>query len=1022
MTIDEMRVVITADSSDIDKKIKDITNLFNELKTQISSGFSDKKAFLKELQLIDKINARKQNFQDALNLHNQHSAEKQALVLEQMDERFEQRKRLAQEHTKTAQQKMEERHNLMLRQAEERNLLKTMQAEQMSAYNKRKLDQETFYQQQKLSETNAIKDQVQRENVAQKELQIADETRRKKEEMYERLFVQQREYEKKKALKEQELANKVRQNKEDMYKKLFIQQTELDKKRANKEQELAEKNARKRQELEEKIALRQQELAEKNALKQQELDRKNALKKQKLEDKNAIKNQLNSVFKDMGKKFVGLFAGLQISKKIVDSVKDAMHAIEDESLTEVAFGKQSDAVRKWSKEVSDALGLNLTEVRRNTSTMYSMIRAMNIADTSAMKMAKGVTLLSQDLASMLNKDPKQVYERISAGLMGQTRGLHLMGYAITEATVKQFAYAKGIAKVDAELSEQQKVMSRYLLLMEQTKLAHGNLAQTLNSPMNQLRMFNANLKTLCQTLGNIFIPLLNAVMPYLNAFLKLITMLLNAIRSFFGLPSNEDWAKSLHKGMETANYGFQDLNKGAGELDDKLKKDDKDAKKLLKTLAKFDEMNVLKEPTLKKGRKKKEKGIGGFGEAPFDFPVDDYNPHLEWVQNRVQAIVDAFNKAFAGINFDPLKRSLEDLKKSVKPLLDEIGKNLQWFFVTVIQPLSKWTIEKAVPASIDLLTSALGFLKTTIELSRPATEWFWNNFIIPLGKVAGFAIIGLIEMLTKVLKGLSDWATNNAGAVDFASRIILSFLAGIWIYNTTKPIIKFIKDFTQAIKDNSDGVVTFSGACKTGLKGITDWFNGIGKGAMYTFALQAGMALVVYEIGILAENWNKMNGMEKTIGVIGAVSTALGVLVIAIAGVQSALTMGLAAPLIVGGILAVVGAVQSAKIRAENEFRKSVKMPEVKQSNIVIPWNFPKAAKGGIVNSPTYAQIGENGAEAIVPLENNTGWIDMLASKLGNNGQPINLTVKIGEDNIISRVIDGINNKTMEMGRGMVMV
>jgi tape measure domain-containing protein len=85
----------------------------------------------------------------------------------------------------------------------------------------------------------------------------------------------------------------------------------------------------------------------------------------------------------------------------------------------------------------------------------------------------------------------------------------------------------------------------------------------------------------------------------------------------------------------------------------------------------------------------------------------------------------------------------------------------------------------------------------------------------------------------------------------------------------------------------------------------------------------------------------------------------------------------------------------------------------------------PKLATGGIVDQPTLAQVGENGGEAIVPLENNLEWLDRLADKINStsgNGQPLRLTVQIGEDQIISKVIELINEKTQMSGRNTILV
>jgi len=919
LTVEELRILITADSSKLKSEIEKAGKTLEKLKEQsgtknIYDAVSDRlkqQSFLQELQLTERLNARKQNLQEASALNQRQLAERQSLILQQLEDRYDLRQQLSESIKMSLKDKNAQRHASIVEQLEERTALRQQQLD---------------------------------ERVTDKKLK-----------------------------------------------------------------------------LNENVALQQQQLAEKNALKQQQLDEKNALRQQQLAEKNAQKQQNNvsSILNGIGGKIAGVFATLQIGKALVSNIKDSVNAVEYESLFQVSFGKMADGVRSWSNEVSQALGLNATEIRKTTAVMYDMIKALNVGEKSALTMAKGVTLLSKDVASFRHTDPQLVYDRISSGLMGNTRGLHLMGYAITEATVKNFAYQKGIAQVGSELTEQQKVVARYLLLIEQTKTAHGNLAQTLNSPANQIRMLTANLKYLSETIGNLFMPLLNAVLPILNAFAILLTRAVTAIREFFGFKSNVDYAKEMHEGLLNATTDLGDMNKGAEDFNKNLKKTDNAIKKVQKSLAKFDEMNVLmdKTKTPKTVIDKNALKMQNMGNT-FDFPIEEYNAHLEWVKDNVKRMVDEIQNSFNNINFEPLKNSLKILQDALKPLTEEISQALQWLFNNVLMPISKWTIEEALPVSIDLLTASIQFLSTALDIAKPVFIWFYDNFLVPLSKLVGFAVIELIKLLTKVLTGLSDWANDNKDIVEFAFKSILSFLAGMWIYNKTKPINKFITDFTQAMKDGSGGVLTFSGACKTGLKGIQNWFETIGKGALATFALQAGMAIVAMTITDLMANWAQMNGLERTIGFIGATAAAILMLALAIGVFQSALTAGIAVAGIVAGVSAVYWSICQAQERAKAQFAQNMVLPPIKQPN----FQMPKLAEGGIVKHRTFAEIGENGAEAIVPLEKNTGWIDMLASKLGGSNQPINLTVKIGEDSIINRVIDGINNKTMEMGRGMVMM
>ena len=92
---------------------------------------------------------------------------------------------------------------------------------------------------------------------------------------------------------------------------------------------------------------------------------------------------------------------------------------------------------------------------------------------------------------------------------------------------------------------------------------------------------------------------------------------------------------------------------------------------------------------------------------------------------------------------------------------------------------------------------------------------------------------------------------------------------------------------------------------------------------------------------------------------------------------------------------------------------RGIKIPGIIPNGIQVP-NIPRLAKGGIIEGATIAQIGEAGKEAVLPLENNTDWMDKLADKIG--GGNMNLTVKIGDDTIFEKTIDYIRDKSMRTG------
>lgn len=78
----------------------------------------------------------------------------------------------------------------------------------------------------------------------------------------------------------------------------------------------------------------------------------------------------------------------------------------------------------------------------------------------------------------------------------------------------------------------------------------------------------------------------------------------------------------------------------------------------------------------------------------------------------------------------------------------------------------------------------------------------------------------------------------------------------------------------------------------------------------------------------------------------------------------------------------------------------------------------PRLAAGGITNGSTLANVGERGREAILPLENNTGWMDALADRLASRmaGGNTKVVLKVGERELGYAVIDAINKNTKQTG------
>ena len=92
--------------------------------------------------------------------------------------------------------------------------------------------------------------------------------------------------------------------------------------------------------------------------------------------------------------------------------------------------------------------------------------------------------------------------------------------------------------------------------------------------------------------------------------------------------------------------------------------------------------------------------------------------------------------------------------------------------------------------------------------------------------------------------------------------------------------------------------------------------------------------------------------------------------------------------------------------------------------------NIPYLAKGGVIDEPTIAMIGEAGKEAVVPLENNTEWMKTVAkgisAELGGtttaSNQPIEVVLQVKDRELGRVVIDSINQLQRQSGRVLLNV
>ncbi len=235
------------------------------------------------------------------------------------------------------------------------------------------------------------------------------------------------------------------------------------------------------------------------------------------------------------------------------ALKFGMDAVESENLVSVAFGAMRNQADAWSKSLSSQLGLNQFELRKTAGTIFTMTNSMGLAKDESFAMATGVAQLAADMASFRNLRMEDTLEKIRSGLTGEAEPLKALGILVDEATVKAYAYQVGIAAQGAELTQQQKVMARWGVILKQTSNDQGDLARTLDSPANKLRVLKERVTETATELGI-------KLLPYAE---KAIAVMLDVAARAQALVH---WFGTLPSPVRTATVGLAAFAAGAGPV------------------------------------------------------------------------------------------------------------------------------------------------------------------------------------------------------------------------------------------------------------------------------------------------------------------------------------------------------------------------------------------------------------------------------------------------------------------------
>lgn len=389
----------------------------------------------------------------------------------------------------------------------------------------------------------------------------------------------------------------------------------------------------------------------------------------------------------------------KIGHFIAQAVTESNKYQEDLNLFTVALGQYAAEAQNYAEKVSDVMGIDPAQWLRNQGVFNTLLTGFGDTAERAQLMSQNLTQLGYDISSFFNISIEDAMQKLQSGISGELEPLRRLGYDLSQARLEQTALNLGIKESVANMTQAEKAELRYYTIMTQVTTAQGDMARTLEAPANQLRILQAQLTQAARAIGNIFIPALNAILPYAIAVVQVIREIANALANLAGF-----------KLTDVDYSGVNNAAVGAGSLADNLDDAAGAAKKLKQYTAGFDELNVFA-PNTGSGS-----GAGAGGAGGFDFDLPTYDFLGDAVQTRIG-----------------------EIKKMIEDTLAEITTIVSGFMLAVGAILVVTGVN--IPLGVGLMAAGAVGLAATVGLNWTAmSSELASTLALITGVVGGFLL------------------------------------------------------------------------------------------------------------------------------------------------------------------------------------------------------------------------------------------------------------------------------------------
>ena len=717
-----------------------------------------------------------------------------------------------------------------------------------------------------------------------------------------------------------------------------------------------------------------------------------------------------------GAVMAGLTALLTLLSKLINAlVNFSKKAIEASTNLEAIKSTWNEAFEKSSfkmfgfdfetldsqladKKTQDALknyGMNEANAKKISSQFMILGKQAGLSFWDGQKIALSSIGKVADLSTVFGVSYEQASEDWAGIFTGQTEGLLKYGVALSDANMQQYLFAQGINHSWSELSQSEQVIMRFNSAMGQLSTLHMKASQASNTWANQVHLLNQQWSQLLAIIGSKLTQLLLPALQMLNMILSVLLTISQLISKVFG---GKGYA-SL--GLHEVGNDVNNIAGGANNIGKGFSNANKEAKELAKTIAGFDQLNIIHQD--------KEMDLSGSGSTSAGGGIGGITPNI--------SLTDVEEEG----QFENIRKWLEELKEKLEPiktLIDDLAKKIKEDLSPILDTIITKFINPFLKSQLDTF---IDNISSTISGITAICSDLWDIL----------EDTGVFDLITEALDAIADTSIWKAiTGQEGGSEIVKYIMAFLNPLNLVRLHIEAIMLAIQKLGD-CFGIET---------PAIDEYFNNLQKqGTSTSDSTSISMLDIVDSvrngIGVAKNLWDSLKTkIQGFVSFFSQIGRTIGVVIApfvssftkAIDKIKSAFTLlklkisiiKLNLQTIFTNLCSSIKTAVNNLITQLNRFKFSIPswVPVIGGRSFSL--NIPQLANGGIVNQSTLANIGEAGKEAVLPLERNTEWMDILANKINSGGsQPIQITLVCDKREFGKVAINSINDITKQSGQ-----